>query len=105
MIDTIIDYRLQHAHNELLAVEGNFLENQGHITHASPGTAQDSLIQALHKCLIVSVGRHVGGNATTDGHAQKIEVSNQVQYLVAHEFVGIPSSVLMTLPSCIIMWE
>ena len=29
MIDTIIDYRLQHAHNAVLAVECDFLENQG----------------------------------------------------------------------------
>jgi len=76
--------------NALSSAEGGFLEKSRAITHASPSTALYSLVQALYKCLIVSVGRHVGGNAPTDGQAQKIEVSDQVQYLVAHEFVGIP---------------
>ena len=74
---------------KLLSVKGGFLEKSSAITHASPGTALDSLVQALHKCLIVSMGRHVGGDAPTDGQTQKIEVSDQVQYLVAHEFVGV----------------
>jgi hypothetical protein len=76
--------------NALSSIEGWFLEKSRAITHASPGTDLDSLVQAMHKCLIVSVRRHVGDNASTDGQAQEIEISDQVQYLVPHEFIGIP---------------
>jgi hypothetical protein len=49
----------------------------------------DSLVQTFHQGLIVTVGSHVGGNASSDGEAEEAEVSDQVQYLVTHEFVGI----------------
>jgi hypothetical protein len=39
--------------------------------------------------LIVTVRGHVGGNASSDGEAEEVEVSDHVQYLVTHEFVGI----------------
>jgi len=38
---------------------------------------------------MVTVRGHVGGNASSNGEAEEIEVSDHVQYLVAHEFVGI----------------
>ena len=53
------------------------------------GAAQNCLVQALHQDLIVTVGGHVGGDASSDVKAEEAEVSDQVQYLVAHEFVGI----------------
>ncbi len=49
----------------------------------------DSLVQAFHQGLIVTVRGHIGGNASSDGEAEEVEVSDQVQYLVTHEFVGI----------------
>jgi len=55
----------------------------------SSGAALDSLVQAFHQGLIVTVRGHIGGNASSDGEAEEVEVSNQVQYLVTHEFVGI----------------
>src|SRR5208283_4940121 len=51
--------------------------------------ALDSLVQALHKGLIVTVGGHVGGNTSSDVKAEEVKISDQIQYLVAHEFVGI----------------
>ena len=53
------------------------------------GASLDGLVQALHQRLIVAVGSHVGGNASPDGEAEEIEVADQVQDLMAHEFVGI----------------
>ena len=48
-----------------------------------------SLVQALHQGLIVAVRGHVGNNASSDREPEKGEVSDQVQYLMAHEFVGV----------------
>jgi len=53
------------------------------------GAALDSLVQAFHQGLIEAVRGHVGGNASSDGEAEEVEVADQVQNLVAHEFVGI----------------
>ena len=39
-------------------------------------TALDSLVQALHQGLIVSMGGHVGENASSDAKAEEIQVSD-----------------------------
>ena len=49
----------------------------------------DSLVQTFHQSLIVTMRGHVGGNATSYGVTKQIEISDQIQYLVAYEFVGI----------------
>ena len=43
----------------------------------------------LGQGLIVTMGGHIGVNASSKVKSEETEVTNQVQYLVAHEFVGI----------------
>ena len=44
----------------------------------SSRAALDGLVQAFHKGLIEPVRGHVGGNASSDGEAEEVEVSDEV---------------------------
>jgi len=51
--------------------------------------ALESLVQPFYQSLIIAMGGHVGGDASPDRVAEKIEVSDHIQYLMAYEFIGI----------------
>src|SRR3972149_12193934 len=66
-----------------------FFQNTRRGFGLSSGAALDRLVQTLHQGLVVAVGGHVRAYASPDGEAKEVEVSDQVQDLVAHELVGI----------------
>lgn len=55
-----------------------------------PVAALERVVQPFHQGLIVAMRGHVRGDASSDRETEKIEVADQVQNLVAHEFIRIP---------------
>ena len=53
------------------------------------GTLLDCLVQSFDQGLIGTMRSHIGDHSSSDGETKQVEISEQIQYLVAYEFVGI----------------